>query len=264
MYSALVKSLTPDLSVDFRDFKSWERHESFGNPDGDESEYLVEFDISSCYEYVNHGQLRDELLLRTMRVSSVEQVTEILYEISGGNTGLPQLFKDSDILADVYLEVIERELLRSGHSVSRFADDFKISVSDWGTATEVIEDAAEIARGLGLILSTEKTKIRRRETLAAWKEAEVEFFDEYFHRAKEDLTIIEWRSEGYGFEDWTVEIEPSQQEIIKEALMRILEDWCQAQPRDMPLHSNLIPVALRILADSEKRIPDVWLLRRNS
>ena len=49
--------------------------------------------------------------------------------------GLPQLSRSSDILADTYLQVIERALLREEPLVSRYADDFKVETESWEAAT---------------------------------------------------------------------------------------------------------------------------------
>jgi RNA-directed DNA polymerase len=260
VYSALVESLSSDLPTDARGSDSWEYHEKFGGPDSSvvATDYLVEFDIASCYEYIDHEQLRDELLLRTMNVGMVQYVTELLHEISGRDRGLPQLSSDSDVLADAYLEIIERDILRSGFQVSRFADDFKIPAADWGAATGIIEDAAEIARRLGLILSTEKTNIRKADTIAEAKRKELEFFATYFAEATSALRTIDFLWAGYG-DTQILQIEPEQEDVIREALMRIFKDWYEAQPSDKPLHASFLPPALGILGDADDRIPDDWL-----
>src|SRR6266511_1904366 len=74
IYRALVQVLEGHLASN-RTHEHWESHEQFGKPEipvlpWDEF-YLVEFDIASCYEYVEHELLRDELIARTMDVPHV-------------------------------------------------------------------------------------------------------------------------------------------------------------------------------------------------
>ncbi len=260
LYAAIIAKLAEPLSAN-RTSEAWDKHEKFGDPvEGDpfSAEYLVEFDIASCYEYVDHARLREELLLRTMDVRHTEQVIALLGEMYPSARGLPQLSTSSDVLADTYLEVLERALLRTNSEVSRFADDFKVEADDWGEATKVIEDAAEQARALGLILAADKTHIWKSSTLIARRKDSEEFLDKYFAAAKTALTEIDWLFGGYG--GGAVEIPPGDEEALREAFRQVFQDWFMAQPADMPKHSQYLPAALSALPGHEVRVPHEWLV----
>lgn len=261
LYLALVKSLQGDLLPrDARSPEAWTRHEAFGLPDSQTtpSHYVVEMDIASCYEYIEHDKLFEELTVRTSEIASIEYITAFLGELFGKSRGLPQLSPASDVLADVYLEVIERDLLRSGYSVSRVADDMKVIGNEWGQATEVIEQVAETARSLGLVLSTEKTRINKASKLSERAQARAQFILKYFAEAKEASKLVSFLAP-YGDPDVEVEIE--QEELIRATFMRILKDWYEAQgtDEDTSPHAQFVSRALSPLATSTDRIPDEWL-----
>lgn len=103
LYTALVASLGERMPASSRSMENWKDHTAFGTPASESAaEYLVEFDIASCYEYIDHKWLREELLTRTMKVGQCVAVTELLSEVFGRPLGLPQMTGASDLLADTY------------------------------------------------------------------------------------------------------------------------------------------------------------------
>jgi hypothetical protein len=52
----------------------------------------------------------------------------------GDKRGLPQGPEPSRVLADVYISPVARMLSRAGWAFSRYSDDFRIAVPDWGRA----------------------------------------------------------------------------------------------------------------------------------
>lgn len=265
VYSALVSRLQVELPPPSRHPDNWQAHEALAQPENNRpGDYLVEFDIASCYEYVDHALLRQELVLRTMDVPHSEAVIEMLAEISPRNRGLPQLIEASDRLADTYLEVMERELLRSNPRVSRYADDFRILCTDWGSAVQTVEDAAETARSIGLILSSDKTHIWRFSTLKDRAGATNDFFAKYFVEANDALTTIRYLWTGYHDAAEMEVVEPDEEALVQEALWRIFRDWYEVQrdresDMDTSTHSQHLPAALGILAKAPDRIPHEWL-----
>lgn len=264
VYSALVEKLRSALPPPSRNPDNWRRYKELGLADSDREEYLVEFDIASCYEYIDHGLLFDEIVLRTMDAPRAGAVVGLLHEIFPRHRGLPQLVASSDSLADAYLEKMERELLRSNPRICRYADDFRIVCDDWGTANATIEDAAEAARSIGLILSSDKTFIWKSSTLRERDQSTDAFLAQYFVHAKHALTTIKTLWTGYGeLEDIEV-VEPDDEELVREALRRIFEDWFTAQDATSPnsdssAHLQHLPAALGVLSTGAERLPDEWL-----
>ncbi|MFI5906224.1 reverse transcriptase domain-containing protein [Dactylosporangium sp. NPDC051541] len=249
LYTALVDSLSDELPSSPRDSDAWAKHNGFGTPgDGHEvDEYLVETDIASCYEYIDHSQLADQLILCTNRVEETGYLVNYLGEIHGRDRGLPQLMASSDVLADCYLQQMELDLLREEARVSRYADDFKMLAPDWPRANQLIENAAEAARRLGLILSTEKTTIRRADTVAASAIEESDFLRKYLNGQATGKAFDEWVEWGYGGAGL---IAPEGPELVQIGMRQMLYDWNEQQADANRHFGRFLSLALIILQGS--------------
>ncbi|MEW2518783.1 RNA-directed DNA polymerase [Actinacidiphila alni] len=186
-YRALVSHLADDLGPKSRD-TPWEDFKGFGIKS--EAHYVVKFDIASFYEYIDHEVLASEVLSKTLNPESVKRLKNVLSSVAGGVRGLPQLSQASDHLADVYIDPLQRRLIRDGFEIARYADDFTAPCADWETANVIVERAAEYARNIGLVLSSEKTTISKRETLLAAEQSEAQFINEYFEAAAVELSQV--------------------------------------------------------------------------
>ena len=178
VYTSLVEHLSDSIPPPSRGGSSWAEHETFGL-DGAHS-YVVEMDFASCYELIEHEDLTQELLLRSYDHETVTALISLLRGVGRRGRGLPQMLHASDRLADTYLDIIDRRLRRKGRSLHRYADDIRVLADDWDRANEVIEETGAYARELGLILSSEKTSIRLRRTLAEDIDHHRRIRDEFF------------------------------------------------------------------------------------
>jgi hypothetical protein len=122
-------------------------------------EYVVQADISSYYQYVDHGVLLTEVENRSGKIAESRMLIELLGEIQGATYGLPQLLDASDKLSEVYMQILERDLVRRVGDVWRFNDDFRLAVNGYGNAQQALEDLAAAARPLGLVLNDHKSNI---------------------------------------------------------------------------------------------------------
>lgn len=215
-----------------------------------DAEYVVEIDIAACYEYIDHDLLAEELLLHSGMPAHVAGIREYLTELLGVKRGLPQLNAASDALAEPYLERLARELRRDGHEVVRYVDDFRIPANDWDTANRVIEDAAEYARKLGLILSSEKSRVMRAETYRRRDKASEELFDRYFAAATDALTRVQWIQQSYD-EGELIEVAPERQEAAAAATRALVLDWHEAAKRSKqePLSGSEADSSLSLMTD---------------
>lgn len=196
LYKALVANLEESLPAPSRGDGKWPAHKAFGLSSN--ASHIVEFDIASCYEYVDHHILLEELVVRAGDARVPQLLTSFLSELQGRKLGLPQLWYESDILADVYLDILSRGLGRQMYAVSRFADDFRVLASSFEDASSVIEQSSELAREIGLVLSTEKTKIYVRSKLAARHETDDDILSKYFASAAEAMAQArEFMMSGY-------------------------------------------------------------------
>lgn len=119
--------------------------------------YVVEADITAFYQYVDHDLLRRELEMHTGEIDAIDALIELLRETEQRTFGLPQLLDASDWLSDLYIQVVERDLLRRGLPVWRYNDDFRIGCRTFTEALDAIERLEEAARSIGLTVSDYKT-----------------------------------------------------------------------------------------------------------
>lgn len=171
--------------------------------------YVVKADITAFYEYVDHGILSRELLTRIGDHAAIEVLMSLLAEVEGRSFGLPQLLDPSDRLSEVYIDMVERDVLRRGWPAWRFNDDFRIAVRDFGAALAAVEDLAAAAREVGLSLSDVKTTTPRFSTYVLENfglQVDDEMPDELRRHDPEDF--VGDYTEGVGETDpsWAVEL----------------------------------------------------------
>lgn len=258
-YLALVRHLGDALGPQSREDENWKAYDAFALDS--ESEYIVRFDIASYYEFIDHGILAEQVLKHTLDPDSVEKLELVLKSVVGGRRGLPQLLAASDHLADVYIGPLERRLIRDGYSVARYVDDFTVPCAGWEAANIVIEKAAEYARGLGLVLSSEKSSISKRATLIGAKEAEARFIDDFRTDAEVELSdVFLWRD----YDEMLTEEEVDEDETMKAAMWDLLHQWLatvrKAEPEDSfhleGHYRTYLPGALVWLRGHAQRVSD--------
>jgi RNA-directed DNA polymerase len=261
LLTALVEHLGPFLQEPSRARGAWEEHRQYGL-NGSE-EYIVETDIASFYEYIEHDLLRKEVLLRSLDAQAAEALDSLLLNICGRARGLPQMLSISDVLADTYLSVLDRRLTRNGWKFHRYADDIRIAVEDWEAANTVIELVAEHVRTLGLILSSNKTRIYRRRTLVEYQEKEERFLRAHFEAARSALTRIVWVMNG-PYAQQEVD-EPESATAIRQASWDILAQWHEATNADDPAEEvpteirGFLNTALAAVASHDDRLPNALI-----
>lgn len=259
LYEALVERLKPRLPSPSRS-ESIDSHYSFGTTGVQgESLRIVDFDIAACYEYVDHGILADELVIQTLDAEAVAALQDLLHEIFPRGVGIPQAMEPSHLLADSYLNQVERNILRDGYEVHRYADDFRIIASSWGEAHEAIERAVHIARQSGLVLADGKTRIRSVRQILEEAQRHSEVLQRYKDLAADELRSIDYVQVGYeDFEEITLEPDPSEVDFV--ALARVVEDWVSGDPEQRSVHAQFGARALRVLQAAPERIRDEWLV----
>lgn len=181
VYGALVERLSPALVEPSRAKGKWKAHHQFGRT-GDHT-HVVDLDLTACYEFVDHRDLAEELVLRSMDPDTVRALVAVLDAVNDRSRGLPQMLETSDRLADTYLAVIDRHLARTGFEAHRYVDDYRVLANSWNEANVIIEEVADRARALGLTLSSAKTTIRLRKTVDDAESAAETFLDTYFEEA---------------------------------------------------------------------------------
>jgi RNA-directed DNA polymerase len=132
-------------------------------------DWVVDLDITKFFDHVNHDILvaRIATVIRDKRVlgligeflrrgAMVEGVMIISEE------GTPQGGPLSPLLANIYLDALDKELERRGHSFCRYADDCNIYVSSQAAAERTLESIRNwIEKRLRLEVNANKSGVGR-------------------------------------------------------------------------------------------------------
>lgn len=142
--------------------------------------YVSKTDVTAYYEFVDHDLLADELIVQTGEEPAINALSDLLDGVMGRRVGLPQVHTASDVLGDTYIDPVRRRLLRRGHAVFTYSDDFRIASPSLGAARVAVEACAEEVRALGLVLNDRKTYtygVRNyRRSLSSFADAEQRLF----------------------------------------------------------------------------------------
>ncbi|GLX11170.1 reverse transcriptase domain-containing protein [Microbispora sp. NBRC 16548] len=237
----------------------------------EECSHIVTADIVACYQYIDYDLLGRELIAQTGDVDGVDAVIGLLLGITGRRFGLPQQSAPSDVLAEVYVDVLERALLRRGLRVWRYNDDFLIASQSWSGALEAIDILEENARKIGLTLNDSKTLIQRRRTYETQLNMRQHLFQEIAEEAQLDLTEIDIGPYGD-----TIASSPYPDDVQTAAYLRVLELWSDrtlaaskkqavlqlipsafSHLAGLPFHNEVVPTCMQMLRKEQTMTPHI-------
>jgi len=130
--------------------------------------YVVDIDLSKYFDTVNHDRLM-YLLTKEIKDSRVLRLIRRFLKggiIKNGNreettVGVPQGSPLSPILANLYLNEIDKELENRGHKFCRYADDMQIYVKSKRAGKRVMDSIAKELEGkMKLIVNEVKSAVR--------------------------------------------------------------------------------------------------------
>ncbi|MGW0084535.1 CRISPR-associated endonuclease Cas1 [Streptomyces sp. NPDC003393] len=128
---------------------------------------VVRADIKDCFERIPRWpaltRLREvvpdpELCQLVAQLVNRKGVGPAATRIRTGR-GLHQGSSLSPVLTNLYLDAFDRELLRAGHRVLRYSDDFAVPVTSQAEGEEALELAQQALRRLDLELNEGKSRI---------------------------------------------------------------------------------------------------------
>lgn len=129
--------------------------------------WVVRADIKDCFEQIPRWpavtRLREvvpdpEICQLIQRLVNRRGVGPAAHRIRSGR-GLHQGSSLSPVLTNLYLDAFDRELLRAGHRVLRYSDDFAIPVTTRHQGEQALDLATEALRRLDLELNEAKSRI---------------------------------------------------------------------------------------------------------
>lgn len=220
LYRALTAKLTEDMEFPEHSSDAWRSFQRRPLETLPRRGYIVSADIASCYEFIDHALLAQELLAQIGDHKLVSALMMLLRETSGRTYGLPQQCSASDLLADIFLDKLERALLRRELSVTRYNDDLRLICSSWSEVVRAIEILAEEARNHGLILNDSK--------LLTWsKSAYVEHLDEADNLREQIVKEAGLNIESFYFEEYDDQFDfpDDETDVQNAAAFLILDKW---------------------------------------
>ena len=132
-------------------------------------DWVVDMDITKFFDHVNHDILmgrigttiRDKRVLRLIgKFLRCGAMVEGI--VVGSEEGTPQGGPLSPLLANIYLDALDQELNRRGHSYCRYADDCNIYVRSQAAAERTLTSIQNwIEKRLRLKLNTAKSGVGR-------------------------------------------------------------------------------------------------------
>lgn len=131
--------------------------------------WVFDADIKQFFDNIPHADLLTVLATYLDCERLIALIRQCLFEhqcyqgkVSFGNAkgvGLPQGSSLSPLLANLYLDTLDEQLLAKGYKLIRYADDFVVLTKDSGEAEQAWQETDRILSILGLALNTDKTKV---------------------------------------------------------------------------------------------------------
>lgn len=241
LYRAFVQEACmqfPPLSRDNDTFEAFQK----APLDVPDAQYILETDVSSYYEYVDHERLHSEMLDQGSSFESATRVIDWLGEVTGRGFGLPQTIAPSHPLGEIYIDIMERRLIREGYRVFRYADDFRFALTDYDDVLRATESSFLAARDLGLVLNDSKTYAPKRDQYMKYLNRPAELMESISASAEADLG---------GWNEYTSEVEsPEDAEIKQEAAHQLLDYWVRESEDDEYQRSREAHITSRLLGQS--------------
>jgi CRISPR-associated protein Cas1 len=121
--------------------------------------WVVDLDVERFFDSVPHEALIALLIERGVEPRAARVVRLWLDGVSASGRGLPQGAPISPILANLYLDSLDRRLEKDGHGLVRYADDLVLLCPTRRAAMRVLRRIRRDLRWRGLAVNEAKTRI---------------------------------------------------------------------------------------------------------
>ncbi|NJO90442.1 MAG: group II intron reverse transcriptase/maturase [Chloroflexia bacterium] len=184
-------------------------------------EVVVDMDMKSFFDEVNHDRLMYELSTKTGDKTLLRLIRKYLQSgillgglVSQRTKGTPQGSPLSPLLSNIVLDELDKELEKRGHCFVRFADDFSIYVRSQKAGERVKESiTAFITNKLKLKVNEEKSVVCEVDKTSLLghtilKSGDLIIAKENIKRFKDSIRKITKRKRGVSFELVISELNP--------------------------------------------------------
>jgi hypothetical protein len=215
--------------------------------ESESADFVIQADVASFYEYVDHARLRSEIVELTADVELADALDQLLAEAVDRQFGLPQGPRASDVLADVYLAPIDQQLDQAGIESWRYNDDFLLAGRNRQHSRLLLQELESALRERGLVLNHAKNRISDRDTYEGWVDT--------LTQRLQDAAIANVDPNMYSFDPETfadVEIDDLDIPAIEDLFTQAIDD----EERDpYKVNPRILQQTLPILAKAESQLP---------
>jgi len=136
----------------------------------EEYDYVVETDITAYFEHISHRLLKSRLKdlfseklgnddIRTVNILLGKMLNRWGYSYLRG-FGIPQINDVSSFFGNIYLDDLDKWLLKLDYPAFRYVDDIRIFTKDKYSARKALNELIIKLRSMGLFISSAKTEIK--------------------------------------------------------------------------------------------------------
>src|SRR5574341_336866 len=131
--------------------------------------YVVETVLTAYFDHISHDLLLhrlDDLFSDRLDNITLREIKQILQRLwkrwskVGHRFGIPQVNEASSFFANLYLDELDKWMLRHGYIFLRYVDDMRIFVRDEPSARKALAELIIQLRDMGLYVGSTKTTIK--------------------------------------------------------------------------------------------------------
>lgn len=154
--------------------------------------YLVITDISAYFERIYRSELRD--LIEGLGASRelVISIFNLLKKLQKGSPfGIPQGIWPSDYIGNIYLDPVDKYMIRAGYNYFRYMDDIRVGADDYLEAQKILLILEEQLYKYGLNLNAKKTRILLSNEVDDYLNPYKRRYEEIFADVAQDTTFFD-------------------------------------------------------------------------
>lgn len=129
--------------------------------------YVVETDLTAYFEHINHklllrriNDLFKESVDADILKGSTQLLGRLLQKWYKSGFGIPQMNDASSFFGNLYLDELDKWMLRNGYQYLRYVDDMRIFAKDEPSARKALAEIIVELRKMGMYVSSAKTSIK--------------------------------------------------------------------------------------------------------
>ena len=183
--------------------------------------HLVATDVSAYYEYINIMTLQNQLANFGCPNQIVQALIRMLKRWSNCRmVVIPQGPMASDYLANLYMDTVDKYLVRAGHRYLRYVDDIYVLTRSETDAHRALHELGQELRHLGLVMQTQKTQVIPASEVRSC----LCYVDSRLEQLRQQISAELIDVGPYWGWDWRAEPNEDEEEMIEDEALRTFFD----------------------------------------